>query len=329
MIAELFNRFNHLNILIIGDVMVDAYLWGTVDRISPEAPVPIVSVKKKELRLGGASNVALNLQALGATPYIVSVVGDDEDGNSLLKMLKNQGIDNTGVFKIKDRPTTVKTRVIGHNQQVLRIDAEVDTEIDEESTGKLLQYISDFLSKQHIDALIFEDYDKGLISKKLIEQVTSLCLVHNIPIIVDPKKRNFLTYKGVKLFKPNLKELKEGLKLDFDANNFDDLKQAVNQLQSTILAESIMVTLSEKGVYIFNHDGSFKLIPAHIRNVADVSGAGDTVISVVSACLAAGENAIIAAEIGNLAGGLVCEEVGVVPINKSKLLEEALYLDVK
>jgi len=324
-INELFNSFNNLNIIIIGDVMLDAYLWGKVDRISPEAPVPIVAVSKKEYRLGGAANVALNLQALGVTPFICALVGDDTEGKEFIKLLKNAEIVDTGIVKIADRQTTVKTRIIGNNQQILRIDAETDEEISSAQSQIVLNNVAYFLAEHKIDAIIFEDYDKGLITQLIIDEVIKLASHRNIPVIVDPKKRNFLNYQGVTLFKPNFKELKEGLKLDFDAHNLTHLQAAVAKLQSHIKAKNIMVTLSELGVYVLNGTKS-KLIPAHIRTVADVSGAGDTVISVAAVCLVAGADIFTAAQIGNLAGGLVCEKPGVVAINKAQLLLEAIKL---
>jgi rfaE bifunctional protein kinase chain/domain len=324
-IAQLFNRFDELNILIIGDVMIDAYLWGRVERISPEAPVPIVSIDKKESRLGGASNVALNLQALGATPFICALVGDDEGGEEFIQLLKQQNISDVGILKIAQRQTTIKTRVIGHNQQILRIDDETDVEITSVQTQLLLQKFEQLMANHKMDAIIFEDYDKGLITQGLIDAVIISATQKNIPVIVDPKKRNFLSYHGVDLFKPNLKELKEGLKLDFDPKDHTSLQAAVSKLKQKISAKNIMVTLSELGVYVLT-DSQEKLTPAHIRNVADVSGAGDTVISVTAVCLAAGADIFTAAEIGNLAGGLVCEKVGVVPIDKAQLLQEALKL---
>jgi rfaE bifunctional protein kinase chain/domain len=324
-INQLFNSFDKLNILIIGDVMIDAYLWGKVDRISPEAPVPIVSVTKKEYRLGGAANVALNLQALGATPFICALVGDDKEGNEFIQLLKNKAIADFGIVKIAHRPTTVKTRVIGHNQQILRIDAETDEEISSAQSQLIIEKFNLFVAQNKIDAIIFEDYDKGLITQYLIDEVIKSANYKNIPIIVDPKKRNFLNYHNVTLFKPNLKELKEGLKLEFDAHHHPSLQAAVAQLQKQIDAKTVMVTLSEHGVYVASGNKQ-KLTPAHIRTVADVSGAGDTVISVTAACLAAGADIFTAAKIGNLAGGLVCEKVGVVPVDKAQLLKEALQL---
>ncbi|OAQ39575.1 carbohydrate kinase [Pedobacter psychrophilus] len=323
MYPELFNSFNNLNILIIGDVMMDAYLWGKVDRISPEAPVPIVSVNKKESRLGGAANVALNIKALGAKPIICSIIGDDKEGEELLELFVESGIDANSLVKIIGRKTTVKTRVIAQNQQILRIDAETDIEINISESNLVLNKFKLVLEQHKIDAIIFQDYDKGLITPYLIDEVIKSAKAKNIPIIVDPKKRNFLSYHHVDVFKPNLKELKEGLKVDFDAKNLAELKKTVASLQDKINAKSILLTLSELGVYAVNQNEE-RLTPAHIRTIADVSGAGDTVISVVATCIAAGTDIFVAAKLGNLAGGLVCEKVGVVPIDKSLLLQEAI-----
>jgi len=303
--------------------MIDAYLWGKVDRISPEAPVPIVSVHKKESRLGGAANVALNIKALNAHPIICAVVGDDAEGEEFISLLAKENISSLGIVKLHHRQTTVKTRVIGHNQQILRIDAETDVEISASETNLVLKKFHLILADTEIHAIIFEDYDKGLITNQLIDAVITIAKEKKIPLIVDPKKRNFLAYKNVDIFKPNLKELKEGLKIDFDPKNFTDLQNTVSLLKDKIKAKNIIVTLSELGVYALN-DVKDQLTPAHIRNVADVSGAGDTVISVIATCIAAGADIFTAAKLGNLAGGLVCEKVGVVPVNKDLLLQEAL-----
>jgi len=319
---DIFKKFEKLNILIIGDVMIDAYLWGKVDRISPEAPVPILSVTKRENRLGGAANVALNIQAMGANPIICSIVGDDGHSETFIQLLNEQNISAEGIVKSHDRITTIKTRLLGHHQQMLRVDDEVTHEITHHETDTLFNRIQLLLQTHKIDAIIFEDYDKGVITSKLIEQVVDLAKTSNIPTIVDPKKRNFLHYKHVTLFKPNLKELKEGLKIDFDARNNEELKNAIEHLKDKIGANMVMVTLSELGIYI-NSSEEKVLIPANIRDISDVSGAGDTVVSVAALGLAAGLTPTRFTALANLAGGLVCEKVGVVPIDKDQLLEEA------
>ena len=320
-----FQKFSSLNILIIGDVMMDTYLWGTVDRISPEAPVPVVSVTKKENRLGGAANVALNIQSLGAKPVVCAVVGDDQDGLEFLKLLDKQGLSKEGILTIPGRITTVKTRVIGHNQQIVRVDAETDVQISEKYVNLAFGRIQEILSKQNIDAIIFEDYDKGFLSEELISKTVILANHKNILTVVDPKKRNFLYYKNISLFKPNLKELKEGLKVDINPSDISQINDAVDLLQQNLQAKSIMVTLSDQGVYISSAKGN-KVIPAHVRKIADVSGAGDTVIATATLCLAAGMEDFKSAAVANLAGGLVCEQVGVVPISYDLLLSEAKKL---
>lgn len=322
---EIFENFNKQNILIIGDVMMDSYLWGKVDRISPEAPVPVVSVRKKENRLGGAANVALNIQALGATPYLCAVIGNDMEGLEFCRLMDVQQMPKEGILKVADRPTTVKTRVIGQNQQIVRVDAEDDRVVKPETTHLLLKKVQEIVEHHKIDVIIFEDYDKGVITEDLIREVVNLAEEKKIPTIVDPKKRNFLCYKNVTLFKPNLKELKEGLKIELDARNTLEIEQAVSTLQELLGARHVMVTLSERGVYISSPKGK-KLLPAHIRDIADVSGAGDTVIATTAVCLASGFDEFMTAAIANLAGGLVCEHIGVVPVNKEQLLAEAMKL---
>jgi rfaE bifunctional protein kinase chain/domain len=325
-IREIFKSFNNLNVLIIGDVMIDSYLWGKVNRISPEAPVPIVAVTKKERRLGGAANVALNIQALGANPILCSVIGVDYEGQAFLDLLKTQKLSQKGILKCRDRITTIKTRVIGNNAQLLRVDEEVEDEIEPSETQQLLTLISYIINHDKIDVIIFEDYNKGLITTKLVSKVVELAKSKNIPTCVDPKKKNFNTYKGVSLFKPNLKELREGIKMDVSGDNINELQRAVSSFRVKQKAETILVTLAEKGV-ITNSRTIKEHITAHIRSIADVSGAGDTVISVAALCRALECNDVVTAALANLSGGLVCEQIGVVPVNKEQLLEEALKLD--
>ena len=319
--TNIFEKFNSLNVLIIGDVMIDSYIWGKVERISPEAPVPVVRVTKKENRLGGAANVALNIQALGACPYICAVIGDDSDGENFLSLLKAQGLSEEGLIKIKTRPTTVKTRIIAHNKQIARVDAETERNLSSSNTVLVLNKIKQIIADHRIDAIIFEDYDKGLITEELIDKTVKLSKEMGIITVVDPKKRNFHAYKGVQLLKPNLKELKEGLKIEVDPLNIEQVEQAVNRLKKQLGAKTVMLTLSEHGVYVSSENGNNHIL-AHKRTIADVSGAGDTVIATAALCLAAGLNEFKTAEIANLAGGLVCEHVGVVPIDKARLLRE-------
>ncbi|MAY82936.1 MAG: D-glycero-beta-D-manno-heptose-7-phosphate kinase [Flavobacteriales bacterium] len=324
-IYQIFEDFNNLKVLIIGDVMVDSYYWGRVDRISPEAPVPIVAVSHKESRMGGAANVALNIQAMGATPILCSVIGEDAEGDEFMRLLEAREQSDEGMIRTSSRKTTEKSRVIGNNHQMLRIDSEETDPLSSALTKQLFDRISALIEVKGIDCVIFEDYDKGVITKSLIEKVVSLCKKKKIPTTVDPKKRNFTAYKEVTLFKPNLKELREGLKVEVDPAEKAQLEAAIGTLEKKLNNQITLITLSESGVYI-NSPKSKHHIPAHRRDIVDVSGAGDTVISVASLCLAQDLSPQMIAEFSNLAGGLVCENVGVVPIDKEELREEALKL---
>ncbi|MFT6827878.1 MAG: rfaE bifunctional protein kinase chain/domain [Roseivirga sp.] len=318
-VNELFEAFSKLKVLVIGDVMVDSYVWGKVSRISPEAPVPVVLVEKKEKRLGGAANVALNVQALGATPIPCAIVGDDLDGAFFLSRLEEKGIPSKGVITSMERDTTVKERILAGAHQMLRVDTETDKHLSPLEQKSLLHHIRNLLPE--CDVVIFEDYDKGVINPTIIAETISEAARLGIPTVVDPKKRNFMDYKGATLFKPNLKELREGLGIEVDSKNMDSIRSAVGLLQTKLDAKMVMVTLSEHGVFI-KDNGDAHLIPAHIRQISDVSGAGDTVISVMACCMAVGLSPQKAAAIANLAGGLVCEYVGVMPINREDLMEE-------
>ncbi len=305
-IRELFKSFNNLNVLIIGDVMIDSYMWGKVNRISPEAPVPIISVNKKEKRLGGAANVALNIQALGANPILCSVIGIDYEGQTFLDLLKQQKLSQKGILKSRTRITTQKTRVIGNNHQLLRIDEEIEEDILPAETQQLITLISYIIQHDKIDVILFEDYNKGLITPKLISKVVELAKNKGIPTCVDPKKKNFNNYKGVTLFKPNLKELREGLKLDINGENINELQRAISSFRVKQKIDTVFVTLAEKGV-VTNSRSVKEHVPAHIRSIADVSGAGDTVISAAALLTALHVHPVVMASIANLAGGLVCE----------------------
>ncbi len=321
---QLFESFNHKNILVLGDVMIDSYLWGDVNRISPEAPVPVLSGIGRENRLGGAANVALNIQALGANPILCSVIGDDIMSRDFFKLLKKQKLIPDGIVTCHNRMTTVKTRVISHQQHLLRVDEEICTPIPEETEEKLMSKLSMLLEVHRIDAIVFEDYDKGVITPSVIQKVVAMANEKGIPTLVDPKKRNFMDYKGVTFFKPNFKEFNEGCKLELRKGDQEKLIIAGKEFQDAQNIDVLMITLSEHGVYINNKGEKAKLVPAEIRNIADVSGAGDTVISVSALCLVENIESGLIAQIANMAGGLVCEESGVVPINKELLLNECL-----
>jgi rfaE bifunctional protein kinase chain/domain len=323
--TDLFERFMQTKVVIIGDVMLDTYMWGSVERISPEAPVPVVSLKKKEYRLGGASNVALNTVALGAQTYIFSVIGYDEDGNTLIDLLEQSNINTDGIVKANNRITTNKIRVIARNQHMMRLDSEMIHDIELAQENALIQKIENCFINNKPDVVIFEDYNKGVLTASLIEKVIALCKQHNIITTVDPKRKNFFSFKGVDIFKPNLKEVKEALNLLIDRVDLNSLQQIHQQLKNELQHHISFITLSEKGVF-YNTETEANIIPTHIRSIADVSGAGDTVIAVASLVYATTKDTHLSAEIANIAGGLVCEEVGTVAINKEKLLEELTNL---
>ncbi len=326
---KLFDDFNHLNILIIGDVMVDSYLWGKVERISPEAPIPIVALRKRENRMGGAANVAMNLRAMGANPILCSVIGADEKGDQFLDLLKKEKITDDGIVRSSRRITTTKFRIFGNSCQMLRVDEEIDNDLVQGDFLTLIRVIDQILAKVKVDCIIFQDYDKGVITQKLIEEVVGRANAAKIPVTVDPKKKNFMTYKHVTLFKPNLKEMKDGLSLNEELADNQSVIDAAQKLRTMLDCKYVLTTMSDKGVLMSLKEKAEErniFIPAHMRMISDVSGAGDTVISLASLCLAMNRNPNEIAYISNLAGGLVCEEVGVVPINKEKLLREVMGL---
>ncbi|MBE7511011.1 MAG: D-beta-D-heptose 7-phosphate kinase [Bacteroidetes bacterium ADurb.Bin141] len=314
--------------LVIGDVMVDAYLWGKVDRISPEAPVPVVAVEKRESRPGGAANVAVNIYSLGAVPYICSVIGKDSAGAEFKKLITDGGMSDDGIITSTKRTTTIKTRVIGNNHQLMRVDSEVVNPLSQTDSNLLIKKAAQLIRSKKPSVVIFEDYDKGVLNKTVIEAIVAEADKHGIPTTVDPKKNNFFHYRNVTLFKPNLKELREGLKTDLENPSEKALTKVASDFASKQKIKSLLITLSEKGVYYFSKKDA-GIIPAHLRNISDVSGAGDTVISVASLALASGMSLKEIAAISNLAGGLVCEKVGVVPIERKLLLDEVKRLSAK
>jgi D-glycero-beta-D-manno-heptose-7-phosphate kinase len=319
-IDQIFDSFNQLRVLIVGDVMLDAYVWGKVERISPEAPVPVVVAHRREYRLGGAGNVILNIHALGAEPIICSVIGQDTEGQNLLGELEKRGLLTDGILQSANRITTIKERIIAGSQQVVRVDTETDKVITEEEQAQLIEKAKELIPSCQV--VLFQDYDKGVLCPNVIKEITDFANSLRIPTVVDPKKRNFLSYQNVTLFKPNLKELKEGLKVEFDIKKEDELKVVVKKLRDELNVKGAFVTLSERGVYIDFQDETHRF-PAHEREIADVSGAGDTVISIAACAVALGLAPPLVAELSNLGGGLVCEHVGVVPIDKELLKVEA------
>ncbi|RYZ53316.1 MAG: carbohydrate kinase [Sphingobacteriales bacterium] len=324
-IKELFEKFNGLHVVVLGDVMLDNYWWGDVDRISPEAPVPVVALRKRESRLGGAANVALNCVALGAKVTLASIVGEDKDGAMLVSLAKEAGVDTSLIMHSVHRPTTTKTRVICRNQQMMRLDDETTEDLFIEEEHPFIDMVLRYLQIKKPDVLIFEDYNKGLLKENVIQRVAAHCREIGTITSVDPKKKNFLGFAGVDIFKPNLKEVREGIHLPIEHVVLDELNEADNKLRSSLNHQVTFITLSEKGVF-YNTGAASEIIPSHMRNIADVSGAGDTVIATASLVYAITKDARLMAEVSNIAGGLVCEQVGVVPIEKELFLKECIQL---
>jgi D-glycero-beta-D-manno-heptose-7-phosphate kinase len=322
---ELFKSFSSVKIGVIGDVMLDTYWWGNVERISPEAPVPVVTVNRKEYRIGGAGNVALNLASLGTPVSVFSVIGNDDDGQVLTGLLNENNIDTAYLLKSGKRITTNKMRVISRNQQMMRLDSETLLQLDHELELQLIARLEKFIVDESPAAIIFEDYNKGVLTEKIIRSITEVCKKNAVITAVDPKRKHFFDYRGVDIFKPNLKEAREALNLLIEEVNENALALIHQKLFNELNHRISFITLSEKGV--FYEDGKeSRVVPSHIRNVADVSGAGDTVIAVATLIYALTRNTRMMAEIANLAGGLVCESVGTVAIDKSKLLRECQRL---
>ncbi len=318
---ELFKQFAEIKIGVIGDIMLDTYWWGKVDRISPEAPVPVVAVTKKEQRIGGAGNVALNIAALNARVHTITVMGNDDEGKQLINLLKENNINTDFIFESNERITTNKIRIISRNQHMMRLDAEVVHPLSVNEEEKLLASFEKYVLQEKPNLVILEDYNKGVLTETAIRKIISICKQYNILTAVDPKRKNFFAYKGVDIFKPNFQEAKEGLNILSETISAKLLDEIHQSLYEKLRHHISFITLSEKGVY-YADEKSKALIPTHIRSIADVSGAGDTVIAVASVVYAASKNVKLMAEMANIAGGLVCEEVGTVAIDKEKLLAE-------
>lgn len=311
-----------MKVMVIGDVMIDRYISGNVERISPEAPLPVVDVNHKEDRLGGAANVALNVQNLGAEVILCSVLGDDDDAQAMQALLSEKGIIASGVLLDQQRKTTVKTRVFSRQQQLLRYDEEIRSPLEEKMELAFIDKVMSIIDTQAPVAVIFEDYNKGVLTTRVIKEILGAAKRKNIPTIVDPKKNNFFAYNNCTLFKPNLKEAEEGLGESIDSNNEINLQVACSQIQQKLNNKNTVLTLGSKGMFVY---GSSKgeLIPTISKHVYDVSGAGDTVVSVLAMGLALKLDLVATAELANIAAEQVCGELGVRPVNREKLIEEA------
>jgi len=313
----LMKSMNGKRIAVIGDLMLDRYIWGNVSRISPEAPVPVVELDQEQDRLGGAANVAKNIKSLGGEPLLVGVIGADNSGKRLHEIIRESGFSADGIVVDGTRPTTVKTRVIAHNQHVVRIDRETKTDISFIIQNKILDVLHNRL--QNLDGIIIEDYNKGVIVKGLITQIINLAHEFSKPITIDPKYNNFFEYRDVTVFKPNRKEVEEVLGIRLKDENA--IAEAGKIILDKLHARNVLLTLGENGMTLFESDGSVSSVETMARKVSDVSGAGDTVISTLTMALAGNANIREAATIANFAGGIVCRYVGIVPIDKNELIE--------
>lgn len=326
--SSVMDAITDLHVVVIGDVMIDSYAWGAVDRVSPEAPVPIIEIDKTEDRLGGAANAALNCRALGAKVTLASVIGKDLTGEKILGLCEKEGIESSLIMQSEERRSTKKTRILSHDRQVMRLDQEDKQELSIKEEHKFIEKVLKFLQIEKPDVVIFEDYNKGVLKENVIDKIINHCQLLSIITAVDPKKKNFLAYRGVTLFKPNLKELKEGLNLPALLPEKEELYEAHQLLKSHLEHQISLFTLSEYGMFYAENETAY-WTPAHQRKIRDVSGAGDTVISVATLVYAASKDMKKAIEIANLAGGLVCEYVGVRPIDKLQLINSINQIKIK
>lgn len=303
-------------IAVLGDVMLDRYFWGTVNRISPEAPVPVVDVDDESYHLGGAANVAANIGALGATPMLFGVVGDDASGRMLRQIAESEGMDVTGLIASNGRPTTVKTRVIGNNQQLIRLDRETRSDVD----AHVVQSVVDVLrSRPDLRGIIFEDYDKGFLTPTMITSVIAVARERGIPVFVDPKRNGFNAYRSCFLFKPNRKEASDAL--GYSIKSDDDVRKAGAELLSRLDCDNVLITLGSAGMMLFERGGKVSSVPTVAKKVADVSGAGDTAIATLATMVAGGASVSEAAMLSNIAAGVVVGEPGIVAITTKALID--------
>jgi rfaE bifunctional protein kinase chain/domain len=316
-LQEIIRNGTGKRILVLGDLMIDRYLWGNVSRISPEAPVPIIGIEDEEVRFGGAANVANNLIGLNAEPVLVGTVGEDPWGKLFRKRLMEKKLFPKGLITDNSRPTTIKTRIIGNNQHIARVDREEAFPINSSVQGKIYNFIADIIHK--IDAIILEDYNKGVLVPELVQKVIDLANEHQKITTVDPKFDNFFAYRDVTLFKPNRKETAGALAMRLDTD--ESFEQAGDILLERLNAQAILITLGPRGMALFRKNKPASFEGTRAREVADVSGAGDTVIATVTFALAAGATMKEAVAMANFAAGVVCEEVGVVPIHTEELLQ--------
>jgi rfaE bifunctional protein kinase chain/domain len=324
-LRRMLGDFKGKTIAVVGDVMIDRYYWGSVHRVSPEAPVPIVEVEEESVRFGGAANVAKNIESLGGNPFVVGLVGKDHPGEMFLKMLEGEGLDTRGIVVDASRPTTIKTRVIAAGQHVVRVDNESKKDASPENQGQIIGAIRTNI--QHIDGIIIEDYNKGVVTKEVIAGVIAAARQRDVPVTVDPKYNNFLEYKNVAVFKPNRREAEEAL--GGRLRTTEDIERAGRQLLDLLKADNVLITRSEDGMSLFESNGTITHIPTMADVVLDVSGAGDTVVSTLTMALVSGIPIADACRLANIAGGVVVGSVGIVPIEPEQLLSAALRSERK
>lgn len=307
--------FSDVKILVIGDVMLDYYLFGDVNRISPEAPVPVVEISSKESRLGGAANVALNIQRLGGTPILLTMVGKDVTGQQLIKMMKLEGIKTTHILQHRNRVTTLKTRVFDDDKQVVRFDEEDVEDMDKPQEDLFIKELNKILKDEKINGILLQDYNKGILTKRVIKQILLLATKLGIQVTVDPKERNFLDYQNVELFKPNLREFTEAIGYRINPKSIDSLRKGAEELRRKNRFKNLMITLGPNGIFCFTKDGDSYIVPARQIKAADVSGAGDTVISIASLGIAHNYTIKRIAQLANKGAGAVCKKIGVAPVS--------------
>lgn len=312
---EIFKNFAGKKIAVIGDIMLDRYFWGSVSRVSPEAPVPVIDLEHETFHLGGAANVASNLSSLGIKSLLCGIIGDDNSAEMFQNICSEKGIDPSGLFKDNSRPTTVKTRIIGNNQQIVRLDREVRMKINRAGENHILNSLK---SNEDIVGIIFGDYDKGAISHKLITETLKYAKTKNIAVYADPKFINFMNYKGVTVFKPNKKEAAQALKVEIKSD--DDVVKVCSLLKEKLKCENVLLTLGDKGMMLYGANGKIIHVETKARLVSDVSGAGDTVIATLASCIAGGATMNEAAILANFAAGYVCGEPGIVSVTKENIL---------
>lgn len=314
-VKAVLKRMKNIRILVVGDIMLDQYWWGDVTRISQEAPIPVVEVKEETVRMGGAANVANNIKSLGANPLLLGLVGNDNNGKRLARTISDRGITAGNLICDHSRPTTTKTRIIGHSQHVVRVDHETTLSISVGLETSIIKKIKGLMGK--CDAVILEDYNKGILTPKVIQQTIQEAKKRKKIVTVDPKFDNFFAYKGVTVFKPNLREIANSLKVKVTLANLGGI---CRKLADQMSLDNIVVTLSDKGMAYYTRGRKLVWLPALPIKVFDASGAGDTVIATLTACLAAGCDMRTAATLANHAGGAICQDVGVVPITPEMLL---------